>query len=362
MNYDFHHMQWDEFCTHKHSVYQLLNSDDPDDWAKVDDDYAEALHDLVRRFNRNKSRLVSFLIELAQAGWHQQLSIWRILKVLDAGFRSKNLLLAAVAADIAGREKPLTIRGLMYQLVSAGWLPDTSAKSYNRVVRIMSRLRETGCVPYSWIVDNVRSTLKPPSWSGLTEYVEVVRESYRKDFWASLPEYVHIVCEKDAVSGTLYPVTSEYDVALSPIRGYVSSTFAHEIATQWNAINKPIIAYYLGDFDASGFDLERDIREKLTRYCDRPFEWRRLGVLADDFARFDLLPLPAKKTDRRYKAFVEQHGEDCAEIDAIPATELRKRVREAIESHIPTEQWEQLKRVEQAERETFDKVLRRSGG
>jgi hypothetical protein len=221
----------------------------------------------------------------------------------------------------------------------------------------MTTLREAGFVPFSWIIDNVRSTIKPSSWSGLNEYVETVRECYRKDFWAGMPEYCHIIVEKDAIAGTLAPVTREYDVALSPIRGYVSLSFAHEIAATWNRIEKPITAYYLGDFDASGFDLERDLRAKLERYCKRPFTWKRLAVNKEDFGAFDLIPLKPKKSDRRYAAFIREHGSECAELDALPATELRRRVKEAIDRHIPQGQWERLQDVEKLEKETFTKVL-----
>jgi hypothetical protein len=143
----------------------------------------------------------------------------------------------------------------------------------------MTALREDGCVPFSWIVDNVRSTDKPSSWAGLEDFADTVKRAYRKDFWAQLPHYVHVIVEKDALAAVLAPSTREYDVALSPIRGYVSLSFAHQIAETWNKITKPIFAYYLGDYDPSGFDLERDVHAKLTRYCKRSFEWIRLGVI-----------------------------------------------------------------------------------
>jgi hypothetical protein len=146
-------------------------------------------------------------------------------------------------------------------------------------------------------------------------------------------------------------------VALSPIRGYVSLSFAHEIAETWNRITKPIFAYYLGDFDPSGFDLERDVREKLTRYCNWPFNWVRLGVNAEDLDAFNLIPLEPKVKDRRYRAFVGRHGHQCAELDALPATELRRRVRDAIESHIPQGAWERLRETEQLEKETWQTML-----
>jgi hypothetical protein len=240
-----------------------------------------------------------------------------------------------VAADIASAQQPLTLRGLFYQVVSAGWLPSTDRQHYSRLGRIMNTLREDGVVPFAWIVDQVRATIKPSSWSGLADFVETVQRAYRKDFWASLPSYVHIFCEKDAVSGTIAPVTREFDVPLSPIRGYCSLSFAFEIAELWSRIDKPIHGYYLGDFDPSGFDLERDLREKLQCYCRRSFSWQRLAVLPSDWHDFQLLALAPKKSDRRYAAFVAEHGTECAELDALPATSLRERVQKAIETHIP---------------------------
>lgn len=290
-------------------------------------------------------------------GWTPGLTEQSYHNIIARGLRGENLALACVATEIAFDEKPLTLRGLMYRVVSAGWLPSTDKKHYARLGRLMTTLRESGIVPFNWIVDNVRSTLKPSSWTGLSDYVDTVRDCYRKNFWSSLPEYCHVIVEKDAVAGTLAPVTNEFDVRLSPIRGYVSLSFAHEIAEVWNRIEKPIHAYYLGDFDASGFDLERDLKAKLSRYCNRSFDWERLAVNTEDFEPFNLIPLKPKKSDRRYKAFVREHGRQCAELDAIPPTELRRRVKEAINRHVPQAEWERLQEVERLEKESFNKVL-----
>ena len=170
-----------------------------------------------------------------------------------------------------------------------------------------------------------------------------LRQAYRLNFWASLPHYVHFIVEKDAVAGTLSPVTREYDVALSPIRGYSSLSFAHEIASTWNRIGKPIFCYFLGDFDPSGFDLRHDIREKLKRYCNvqlwlgpeidegpdgcdwyrehldkRCVLFRRIAVVEDDFEEFDLLALAVKEKDKRTRKFREQYGDRCAGLRRHP--------------------------------------------
>ena len=273
--------------------------------------------------NGTRPRINSAQQRLADIGFELELSEQSQQNIAETGMRGTTLPIAMAAAQIALEENPLTLRGLFYRVVSAGLLPSTDRKHYAALGRILTTLREAGIVPFHWLVDSVRSTLKPSSWSGLQDFAETVRRAYRKDFWSELPDYVHVFCEKDAIAGVLQPVTSEFDVALSPIRGYASVSFAHEIAATWSDIEKPIHAFYLGDFDPSGFDLERDWIAKLTRYCHRPFTWERLGVNAADFNEFDLLPLKPKETDRRYRKFVATHGRDCAEVDAIPSTELR---------------------------------------
>jgi hypothetical protein len=299
---------------------------------------------------------------LRQDGFKPTLTEKSYRNIIDCGFQQKTLPLAFVVTQAALDEQPLTVRRILYRVVSDNWLPSTDTKYYNQIKRVTRILREDGVVPFKWIVDHVRSTEKPSSWANLEDFAKTVQNAYRKDFWAQLPHYVHFFIEKDAAAGVVAPVTWEFDVPLSPIRGYVSLSFAHEIAMDWNAIKKPIFAYYLGDWDASGLDLERSLKDKLTRYCKRKFHWKRLGVNARDFAAFNLIPLKPKKTDSRYQRFVEEHGHKCAEMDALPATELRKRVRRAIMYHIPRGEWERLQRIEEAEKRTWQDSLKNMQG
>ena len=317
-------------------------------------------------------------------------------------FRGKNLELVQRAIAILSEEKPMTLRQLFYRVISAGALRN-SQQEYKRLNSIMTRLREAGDVPRRWIVDHVRATLKPSSWSGLADFGDTVRDAYRKNFWASLDHHVEIFVEKDAIAGTIQPVTAEYDIALRVCRGYASVSFAGEIADEWQQIKKPIFAYYLGDFDPSGFDLERDLRLKLERYSGRfcfqdeswdeerywakvksvdasSFCWGRLALQYLDFDDHNLIALPVKKGDNRAEAFLMEHGglsqaeaaaerrdrstpgpAICAEVDALPPIELRRRVQEAIESHIDQERWKRLQAVEEAEKQTLAKVMKRWG-
>lgn len=270
--------------------------------------------------------------------------------------RARNRLLVDWATETLESERPMTLRQLYYRLVSSGNLSNHQ-KEYNRLKVLMGRLREEGIVPRTWIVDHVRTTFKPSSWSGLADYGDSIRECYRKDFWSSLGCHVEILVEKDAVAGTLQPVTSKYDVALRVLRGYSSISFAGEIADEWSQIKKPIHAYYLGDYDPSGIDIERDAREKIGRYGASDFQWTRLAILEEDFDAFNLIPLPVKQSDKRAASFLGTHGSRCAELDALPPMELRRRVEEAILRHVNKSVWKQLQRIEQIERKTMQEYV-----
>jgi hypothetical protein len=284
-----------------------------------------------------------------------------------SAFRGKNRPLAQAATRALEAENPMTLRQLFYRLVSADVLRNEQ-KEYKRLGAVMTRLREARTIPRTWIVDHIRSTLKPSSWSGLADFGESVRACYRKNFWASLPDHIEVFVEKDAVAGTAEPVTEGNDIRLHVCRGYSSVSFAGEIADLWQRVRKPIHAYYLGDYDPSGFDLERDLRAKLERYSGREcvgedapdartFRWLRLGVRHEDFARFNLVRLPVKPNDRRSPGFRRTYGNDCAELDALPPSELRQRLEDAINSHIDPAEWNRLLEVERLEQETLDMMV-----
>jgi hypothetical protein len=296
------------------------------------------------------------------AGWTDSRISENCEAVVAAGLSGKNLPLACVAVEILSHRVPDTVRGVMYAVVSAGWLPDTSRTSYMRIQRILNVLRKRRVIPFDWIVDNIRSTEKPSSWTGLEDFADTVQNAYRLDFWASLPDYVAIVVEKDTVAGRIAPTTKEYDVPLHPLRGFCSTTFAYGIGEQWRKIDKPIHVYYIGDHDPSGRDIERSVRKSLAEYSGKDFSWKRLAVEPWHFEQHNIIPLEPKKNDTRYKRFADLYGPKCAEVEAIPADALREMVESAILSHIPANDWKRLKDIEAHERESWHQVIQKIKG
>src|ERR1700730_1225716 len=96
-----------------------------------------------------------------------------------------------------------------------------------------------------------------------------------RHYWQDQPAYVEIWLEKDSVSGSLEPVTSELGITMRAARGFNSLTRVHEVAEHLCAIQKPKFIYYLGDHDPSGEDMDRSPQKLIG---DNAYDSDRLGA------------------------------------------------------------------------------------
>ena len=259
---------------------------------------------------------------------------------------------AEQALAILEAEQPMTIRQLFYRLVSAGVIAN-DIKEYKRVSRTLTKLRDDGRCPFEWIVDRSRPSYEPNVFTDARGYLEACKRSYRKDYWAKQPKYVEVWVEKDAIIGAIQEVTDELGVIVRVGRGFLSATKAHETAKILASKKKPKIVFYLGDHDPSGQCIEQDIKRRILRYLLRvrfrpDFTLRRLAIHPEDIRKFNLPPLRVKDSDSRSARFRVKHGAQCVELDALPPVELRRRIREAIESQLDLEAWNRAIEIEKA--------------
>jgi hypothetical protein len=295
------------------------------------------------------------------------IDIWELdtdmVKTALESFDSGAIESCLVLVHLLTQNQPITVRGAMYRGIGLLW-PDNKSQSYRKCCRMILDMRRKGVIPYSWIVDGTRSSDKPSSWSGLADFAETVAIAYRKDLWERQEDYIHIFVEKDAMSGIIRPVTREYDVKLTPLRGFASETQLWEVAEELNQIDKPIYAYYLGDHDPAGLRIEEDLRSRLAEFCDSDIEWEQLAITDEDFANPDLLGFEVAKNDKpsKWQPYLDQFGDRCVEVDSIPAKEIRSRVRDAIESHIDQDAWQFLKDQEAREKIDVLTMVRNLGG
>ena len=116
--------------------------------------------------------------------------------------------------------------------------------------------------------------------------------------------------------------------------------------------------FYLGDHDPSGRQIETDLGERIRGYGAR-FTITRLAIHAADIAKFKLPPLRVKQSDPRSAGFLRRYSNKCVELDALPPTELRRRIEEAVMAMLDSELWDRAVKVEKAELASIQEIVER---
>ena len=253
--------------------------------------------------------------------------------------------------SVVGAERPMTVRQVFYRLVTTGVIDKTEAEYNCTVVRLLKEMRLNGDLPFNWIADNTRWMRKPDTHSSLREMLDITATAYRRALWTNQEDYVEVWLEKDALSGVIYNVTSEWDVPLMVTRGYPSLSFLHQAAASISYEDKPTYLYYFGDLDPSGVDIPRVVEERLVEFAsDADISFEMVAVLPEQIQQWDLPTRPTKKTDSRSKTF---RGESV-ELDAIPPATLRQLVRDCIKRHVDEDALGKTRIAEASERELLE--------
>jgi hypothetical protein len=279
------------------------------------------------------------------------------------GKAEATLVLEEAILEIAAERRPITVRGIAYALFVRGLIPSMEVKHTQRVSRITAEMRESGTLPWEWIVDGSRSVRSAQTWDDPDAILHAAVRGYRRDNWQDQPTIVEVWSEKSTVEGVLAPVLDELGVDFQVMKGFGSATALKRAAVNSNRIadrDQKTVVLYVGDWDPSGMYMsEVDLPERLARYGGN---WRvkRIAIVRADhhLPHFDAR---TKTADARYRWFVERYGRRCWELDAMDPNDLRDRVRKEIESYID---WTLLKRaieiekVEVASMKDFHKAWR----
>jgi hypothetical protein len=274
------------------------------------------------------------------------------------GISKKTEDLIAASYDILRDIQPATVRGVCYQLFVRGLIANMSTGETQKVSRALVYARENGIIPWGWIVDETRAPERISQWNDPIEYGETILRAYRKDFWQYQPERIEVWSEKGTVRGVLAPVLDEFALTFCVKHGFDSATSVYQTAQETEDRDRPLIVLYVGDWDPSGLCMsEVDLPQRLKRYGAN-VDLRRIALTHSDVLYGDLPSFPAdsKRKDPRHNWYRERYGDECWELDAMPANLLRQRVRNSILKLIDIDQWEHCKRIEKAERDSIKKA------
>src|SRR5581483_5665640 len=117
---------------------------------------------------------------------------------------------------------------------------------------------------------------------------------------------------------------------VSALEGYASQTQVAKLAAWQRRDGRHMRLLYAGDHDASGEDIERDLRTRLARHGWHG-EIVRVAILPEHVERYDLPRSPFEKADSRAASFVARHGGLWqTELDALDPGVLRELYEAAI--------------------------------
>ena len=273
------------------------------------------------------------------------------------GRHVKTQLLIEAAVIVLRAMFPMTVRQVFYRLVSRQVTENTRG-AYQSVSNALVAARKEGIVPWEWVEDRLRRAREVGMWGDLAAFAETAVAAYRRDVWATQPAYLEAWLEKDALSGIFEEALRPYGVTLNVGRGYDGWDSVRNAAERFGA-GDGITVLYFGDFDPSGEDMFRCLRERLGFFGCKP-EIVKCALTPDDIARYALPSNPTKTTDARRAKFVFRYGDMSVELDALPPDVLRARLIAEVEARMDLDALAAVREVEADERERLRGMLEES--
>jgi hypothetical protein len=250
---------------------------------------------------------------------------------------------------------PMTVRQAYYQLVARQAI-DNNRGQYQAISNLLVDMRKAGIVPWAWIEDRNRRPRHVAMWDDLADFGRTVLRSYRRDVWLTQPGLIEVWLEKDALSGIFEDVLASYGVTLNVGRGYDGWDSIHNAADRYEA-GEGVTVLYFGDFDPSGEDMVRSLRERLGMLGSNP-EIVKCALTPEDVRRYNLPPDFTKATDSRRAGFVAKYGDVSVELDALPITILRAQVIQEVEQRMDLLALEATRQQEAADQRELQRALK----
>jgi hypothetical protein len=249
---------------------------------------------------------------------------------------------------------------LGYQVVQLTTHKNSARQAYAYVCRLLVKARRKGLLPWSAVVDPGRRHITYYSWH-LREYARSKTTSYISlDIWRGQGATgVEVWVEKDIMMAQVNSFVKDYRIPVQVNKGYGSAAAIKDASERYgNGKNWTLL--YIGDFDPSGLDIDRALRDILRKHGCRP-NIVRIALTQEDTG--NLIPnagLGLKPKDPRYKRFINLYGKDQQgyEVDSLPVHLLRQRIMDQLSLYVDLDAFEQVKKLEQAVNSLFTDKLK----
>jgi len=280
------------------------------------------------------------------------------------GINSKTLL-EEVKKIIKEFDTKLTLRQIYYQLVSKHLIENIRSQ-YQRLSKILVKARYDSIIDWEDIEDRTRNATggdtkeetSDEHFDTALNYMKNCWKYFQLPMWKDQPRYVEIWFEKQALEGIFESITSEYNVTQLACKGYSSHTMGYELLKRIENIDKDkeLHIIYFGDFDPSGLDIYRFIKDMCNRF-GLEIKFERMAITKEQIEKYKIPPMMAKSSDSRYSKFIANYGTDVVELDALRPDVLQALIRQAIETRFEDDIYNKIKREEKLQQERIKKMV-----
>lgn len=181
------------------------------------------------------------------------------------------------------------------------------------------------------------STLSKMVLDGQTSYehLNIIETKRSKDETEKGDFPFELFYEKETVRLSLKPVKDGLNIGMYCLSGFDSTNCIEKMIERARSKNIKI-GFIISDWDPSGLCLAEDVARRAKKLGIRT-KFIRIGIRPSDIpAEHRTLSLVRiKHKDSRAKAFIQEYGTRCYEVDALSARELRELVlRRLIENGV----------------------------
>lgn len=269
-----------------------------------------------------------------------------------------------------------TLRHYYYKLLSSGALrllpvESSADQAYKWLSRLLVEARETEQLPWAAIIDTGRRSFTYWPNISLASYARSEAHSgYTIDPWRGQKHRLEVWVEKDAMADQVNRVVSDLRIPVYVAKGYSSATLKNETKDRYCDGNQWTLLY-LGDFDPTGVDIERELGATLAKYGAHPEIIRVTLTYEETLTLPDFAALDLKEKDPRTAGFRAKYpGSKGFELDVLSTEEIQQRLLRAIAPYIDQEafnaalqleeiiQQEASKRLHQAMSDFSENILR----
>jgi len=245
-----------------------------------------------------------------------------------------------IIAEYAAQGFDLTLRQLYYQFVARDLIPNTQ-RSYKRLGSIVNDARLAGLIDWDNLVDRTRNLQSRSHWDTPADIIQSAALSFHVDLWEGQRYRPEVWIEKDALLGVIEEVCETNDVAYFSCRGYTSQSEMWRASLRlldYNAAEQTPVIIHLGDHDPSGIDMSRDIEARL-RLFGAKFKFVRIALNMDQIDKYNPPPNPTKVTDSRAASYIDEHGHESWELDALEPLRMVKLIKKTILKYREAKKW-----------------------